>query len=95
MQVAKPKTVMNILKQAYGDNKAAVDDELVQVVLDPGLQVPPWFCLSRSQLSILIWTAMSCSMTQQGQLQALSAAAACNTCLSLLQSLCQLLHHLC
>ena len=43
VQVAKPKTVMNILKQAYGDNKAAVNDELVQVVLDPGLQVAPGF----------------------------------------------------
>ena len=30
---------MNILKQAYGDNKAAVNDELVQMVLEPGLQV--------------------------------------------------------
>ena len=38
-QVAKPRTVMNILKQAYGDNKAAVNDELVQCVLQPGLQV--------------------------------------------------------
>lgn len=39
LQVAKPRTVMNILKQAYGDNKAAVNDELVQCVLEPGLQV--------------------------------------------------------
>ena len=39
LQVAKPQAVMNILKQAYGDNKAAVNDELVQMVLEPGLQV--------------------------------------------------------
>ena len=41
LQVAKPQAVMNILKQAYGDNKAAVNDELVQMVLEPGLQVHP------------------------------------------------------
>ena len=58
VQVAKPRTVMNILKKAYGDNKAAVNDELVQVVLDPGLQVSalihPYFlfCLPHPHCSL-------------------------------------------
>jgi len=38
--VAQPATVKNILRQAYG-SKAAVTDELVQCILQPGLQVTP------------------------------------------------------
>lgn len=36
--VARPATVRNILCQAYADSKA-VTDELVDVILQPGLQV--------------------------------------------------------
>ena len=33
------QAVTKILKQCYGDNKEAVSDELVQFMVDPGLQV--------------------------------------------------------
>ena len=44
------QAVTKILKQCYGDNKEAVSDELVQFMVDPGLQVGTCFELS-GQLS--------------------------------------------
>ena len=66
--VAAVQAVMKILKQCYGDNKEAVSDELVQFMVDPGLQVGQQIP-SAGTLSLPVlhpWSAGSTSPCKSG-----------------------------